>query len=211
MEKTLENRFSMYRSVQAVLRQHYSSIEPIKKFTDEVDQYVANLEIIKTKQEEREQANLTEDKNELEDQLMESLIVNAAALKIVANFNGNEKLKQESDFSKSDLKVLRDSDLVVKGQQIVDNLNKHLPNPADYGLDENSTATLTELVSSFEKILGDSAARKASKVAAKQEQQEAFKNIKVNLDNLDSFVEILSSKSPELYNDYKQARVIKNL
>jgi hypothetical protein len=211
MDKALKNRYYMYLAVAETLKGYREAINQVGEFSEHVDKYESNLQNIKDKQEERESSNLTLDKEETENNLIEAMLTSAAALRIFASLNSDQQLKEDCSFSRSELTHMRDADLDVKSQQLTRHAESKSEQLKELGLDESDLAKLQKLSQDFNSVLRGSKAHEANKVTARKELKEIFKDNAELVTNIDDFVMVLRHKFPDLYNDYQQARNIKDI
>jgi hypothetical protein len=206
-----ENRFTMQSAVLSLLKKHQNKINEIEKFATQLKEFEETLNAIPVKDQTYQQANLTADKNKIEDQLIENFLICSAALNVYADFNDEDKLKQETELTESKLEKMRDTELIVKSEDIINKTDKYIDELADYGFDDQALAQLQTLTSEFKDLTNDNETLRAKKVTARKELTELFSEAGKQLRKLDKFVTITRTKIPELYKEYQQTRSIKDV
>lgn len=152
---------------------------------------------------------LTTDKKASKDTLSRTASIIAGQIFAYAAKTKNNELKEAVDFSQTDLRRLKDGELVPRCQTIHDLGVTNLGALVDYNV---TNATLTDLQTTIQNY-----AESVPKPRAAQTDRSTVKlNIKnlfieaddILVEQMDKLVESMSKTQPDFVNTYKSARVI---
>jgi hypothetical protein len=119
---------------------------------------------------------------------------------IYARKTGNGNLKAISEVTRSGLERLRDLELFQKAKAILENFSDNIEEMKKNGMTDQSLAELDVAVNDYGTAIGN-----------KDSKQVEGKAIRKDLDASLMKSKILKNEIPELYNQYKTARIIKDL
>lgn len=211
MEKRLNNRFNMYNVVKAWLVNHQSQLEHLPSFTKVVSDFTKLLDDIaelNTKQTASTDAAATAKtitKNELAKQTLETIKI----LKAYAAFEGKDELLSDIDSSPSSITRAADQMLLTKSKRALYFAEREQASAETYGLSAKRVSLLKKALSDFEN-------KQTAIRSAIVERKDAGEQLNAQMEDADdllkSKIDILmglaSITLPELYNQYKGARII---
>ena len=215
MTKREENVFTMYKAVDTLIGTiDGRDLESLEAFDPARTRFSEAVTAIETKDIEYMSmtAGKALSKENIGEELCESIYEIGSALSLYAMSVGNVELKERVKFSKTELRRLRDTDLVRKGKEVNELAVTNGTSLGSYGITAERITAFGVMVNDYDAKLGDKEVSFADKTAARQELKDLFKAADTILkDEIDRYMEIIGGNSPDLYNQYKSARVIKDL
>lgn len=214
MNKREENKLTMYKGTLQVLDSNSDLYAAIPMMIEAVTDLRNTIQSIDSMDVDFLKATKgsTAGKAAEEDKIILVTLKAANALYIYAVRNKNEELKTDSKTNQSELDRLRDTELANKSNQIITKAESMLTELAGYGITQEFIDNAKAVLSSYE----TSISKQQEKYAERSMNREAFTNLFVKVDStlndeLDSFMEMFSDTQTNFYNQYKSARVIKDL
>jgi len=214
MTKTEENKFSAYRAVISVLDENQSVVTSLPALSSAVTNFKALVADISVRDTEYRTSisGKTKAKNLVEDELLDLLIPLADSLNAYASRNKIEELKEKSKVSRSKLKGMRDSDLISKARLIHGLLDANIGVLADFGVTRERITTLLNKIVEYEAALGVKETSFATKSATRQTLSQLFDRADMILKTeIDALMENFKAGNKMFYDQYRSARVIKDL
>jgi hypothetical protein len=208
MIKREENKLRMYRSLIETLKNYQGVVASNQIFNEDYKQLSSIIQDIENKDQEYQAIGLAKDKNQLESELIQSLMEVTSLMSIYARRKKDQQLTQTLDLSKSDYERLRDAELSTKAQEITKLLKNKVGELEAFGISAEQITEVEQLTSKFTEMIGNTSADEASKSAARSQLTELFKSADDVVHNLDDFVQGHESKQPDLYKDYAKSKVI---
>ncbi len=214
MTKHEENVFSMYNAVDALLKSNTSKTESVPALKLSAENFSVKLSEIQDKDSEFKDvtAGKTITKRNGEDEMIDAILPVSAAVSVYAKINNMEDLKAIFNVTISELRRMRDQDLLEKAKSIyakADGLKSEL---TTYGVTEEMITELNNKIglynSSIAKKDTSFAERSAARKALSMLFDAANDILKEELDNL---IELFRESDRDFYNQFKSARVIKDL
>jgi len=154
----------------------------------------------------------TDAKNTAEEALIDSMISLSGATYVYGKKSGDNHSQSLSTFTESDLKQMRDSDLLQKGKSLLEILNQNMNNLANFGVTVETVTDFENKVSFYENALGGKDSKFAESKAARQGLNTLFdKANEILKEELDQMMGLVRSSQSGVYNQYAAARVIKDL
>ena len=214
MNDRLENKLTMYRAVETLMDNNAAKTGPITALSTAITNFKNLIGEIETAEQEKQTATTgkTASKGEAEAILISEAVTIAAALKALGSVTNDKELLEAGSETKSSLYGTRDTDLVTKTQQIYSYANTNAAALADYGITPAMITSLQTRITEFNAALGTREESMALKVAAGAEVEGSFNdadNILVN--QMDKMMEVFRESDTQFYNEYKNARVIRDL
>jgi hypothetical protein len=214
MRNNQENKVGMYNGVITVLDNHNGDSDIPRAVFEARDDLKIKVDKITAK--DREKATVTSGKTVAEKQavkqLIDQLMIVGGGLAGWAIVNNNPEAQTVASVRRSYLVRVRDNELVQKAEQIHQLAEQYISNLVDYGINDETLATLKLLTETYQKALGEQESSMATRVSAPVSLttlfQESDEILKLRLDPL---METVKPVNPDLYNAYKAARVIKDL
>jgi hypothetical protein len=211
MNTKQENKFSMYLAVQAICNDLIAILTLLPDFTTWFTKFTNVIKNIKTYSEAQEldYKGKTENKAALEGTLIEKTMEIVRRVVAYATVNDLFELKEQVNYSESDLKRSADTELRTICQVINDRATGVLPELATFGvtqvmLDEQRTAIenyFKDVTAPREGIIS----RKNATTALVEEFKSGDEILNKRMDKL---VEMLKTSDTATYNSYMNARII---
>lgn len=211
MEKRLTNRLNMYRVVRDWLTTNMHLLNHFPELTDSTDAFTAILEIIAELDKDKSTATVGSSdtkaftREQLEDQTLEA----SKILKAYATFADKTKLLNGCDLTSSQLSRFAEQDLLTKSSIIIGYAETYQTDAEPYGMSSERLANLQKSYIDFDEkqtlVRSAIVNRKNAGEQLEARMEEADNLLKGKLDVL---MELCSFTLPELYNQYKGARVI---
>lgn len=204
-----ENKLSMAKTVQLVLNNNSAIVSTPTAFSatkTELDAEITSIDGIAQVQTINNTGS-AKDKTQAENTAIDKAIALIGPAKSCARAQNNNTLYESLNYSKSDLKKLRDTTLPQTLTQIRDVLQNNLALFTDYGITADDITDFTAQIAAITPL--QSAPRNAITTgkAATTALRAEFKNLDAILKRLDGLA-AGKSKYPDFYNAYKAARVI---
>jgi hypothetical protein len=214
MNDRQENKLTMYRAVETLLDNNAAKTGPITALATAITNFKNLIGEIDTAEQEKQTATTgkTASKGEAEAILISEAVTIAAALKALGSVANDKELIEVGGETKSSLYGTRDTDLVTKTQLIHDFANTNALPLADYGITPAMITSLQTRITNFNGALGTREESVALRVAAGAEVESFFKDAdNVLLNQMDTIMEVFRESDTQFYNEYKNARVIRDL
>lgn len=214
MNDRLENKLTMYRAVETLLDNNAAKTGPITALATSITNFKNLIGEIETAEQERQTATTgkTATKGEAEALLISEAVTIAAGLKALGSVTNDKELLEAGSETKSSLYGTRDTDLVTKTQQIYNYANTNAAALADYGITPGMITNLQTQIATFNGALGTREESVALRVAAGAEVENFFKDAdKILTNQMDTMMEVFRESDKQFYNEYKNARVIRDL
>jgi len=214
MNDRLENKLTMYRAVETLMDNNAAKTGPITALATAITNFKNLIGEIDTAEMEKQTATTgkTANKGEAEAVLIAEAVTIAAALKALGSVLNDKELLEAGSETKSSLYGTRDTDLITKTQVIHDFANTNAVALADYGITPAMITSLQTRIDDFNSALGTREESMALRVAAGAEVESFFKDADNILGNqMDTIMEVFRESDTQFYNEYKNARVIRDL
>ena len=214
MEDNFENKLSMYRSVETLLDNNTTKTAGITVFATRQAEFKDVVAAIIEKEENRINATkgLTAEKRKQRNEMILDASIIAAKLKTLAADTNDERLKELSNYKKSHLKEMRDTQLLPIIQGLINTADSNSADLANYGVTAVMIADLSTKQGIYNSALGAKAGGFNVKGAALTALRNLFKSADSILkDKIDNLMEGFVKDDNEFYNQYKNARVIYDL
>ena len=214
MNDRQENKLTMYRAVETLLDNNAAKTGPITALATAITNFKNLIGEIDTAEQEKQTATTgkTASKGEAEAILISEAVTIAAGLKALGSVSNDKELLEMGSETKSSLYGTRDTDLVTKTQLIHDFANTNAVALADYGITPAMITSLQTRITNFNAALGTREESVALRVAAGAEVEGFFKDAdNILLNQMDKIMEVFRESDTQFYNEYKNARVIRDL
>ncbi|MBN2545784.1 MAG: hypothetical protein JXB50_08310 [Spirochaetes bacterium] len=215
MTKRETNKYTMYKSLMTVLngkKEKIEVVEGLKTASEELSEIIAKIS-----ETDNMYKNLTkgarDDKMSSKEALSASILKTANVLYVHAKKTDNFPLKEKSDFTRSELKRIRENELLQKAKIVVENAEQNAGEITSIHKDFNDELkNLKELLTAFEESIGKQSSKSTEKQASREALTEEFKTADdIIKEQLDPLIELIREKDIDLYNQYFAARTIKDL
>jgi hypothetical protein len=214
MTKIEKNKFSMYLSTESILDNYQTDITSRQMLKESADKFTNITKEIREKDNKylNVKKGSTAGKDSAKDALIEELMVKVGALHILARKLGDDNLKEITDVTRSDLRELRDPELLLKAGMIHEHFKDYIEDLKKNGITDQSLIELEKAVSNYEDAINKKDAKQAESKTSRKDLSELFELADDILKNeLDRSMEFVKKDNPEFYKNYKSARLIKDL
>ena len=214
MTKSEENKFSTYRVVLSVLNENQTVVATLPALSTAVTNFKAHVSNISVRDTEytASTSGKTRAKNLIEDELLDNLIPLADSLNAYSSRNKIEDLKAKSKVNRTNLKGMRDSDLISKARLIHGLLDSNIAVLSDFGITNAKVTDLLNKIVEYEAALGVKDTSFATKSATRQTLSQLFDQADLVLKTeIDALMENFKADNKMFYDQYWSARVIKDL
>jgi hypothetical protein len=208
MTSQQEERLSMYLTFKDFQAPRTSITDGLPNYLENSTIFLNTIPQIQSiwEQQKLSKKGVTDSKN----QLKESLIVHTAdyarKLGTYAKFTNNAKLAQEVKFSEGKLRQVADTAVKSYGQIVYDLAQPLVGSLAQYGITEETQATLAGAITAYNDSIGKPGAERIEGSQLTKQLASLFKTADTALENMDAAVEIVRLTEVDFYNGYKSAR-----
>ena len=214
MNDRLENKLTMYRAVETLLDNNTAKTGPVAALAAAITNFKNLIMEIENAEQERINATAgkTVSKTNAESLLISEAITIAAALKALGSVTNDPELVAIGSATKSSLIGTRDTDLSTQTRRIYESANGNAVALADYGITPAMITSLQTRIADFDAALGTREESVSLRVAAGQELENFFKQADdILMNQTDKMMELFRTSDTQFYNEYKNARVIRDL
>ena len=214
MDSYQANKYSMYLATVELLRDNAARSAGIQAFATSFAKLDALVTQIREKDKERmgKTPGKVAAKDGAEDALTASTIMIAASLSVLAQTTGNPELKQRAHLTESTFRTARSTEQINIANLVYDLAKVNQEGLAPFGITPAMIEELKSRVNAFDAALKDVASGMAERVGARMALAEMFNKADELLrEELDPVMHIFRLTDPDLYNDYRAARVIKDI
>ncbi len=211
MTKRQSNKLNMYNAVIAFLKGNNEVYASLAVMQTQVTEFESKVQKIINTESIREsiKAGKTMDKLKEEKELEDILNKVMAALNVYAQLAGNNEIKEETDYSLSDLRKMRDNELLEKGYAIYNKAAGLKTELAAYAVGEDEIESIKTNADEFAEAMGLTGAAGAESKEKTTELKTLFDNADDLLySKIDKLIEIFKSSNKTFYDGYFNARQI---
>ena len=213
MNDTQENKLNMYRTVAAVIGNHEAEFTAVPAALAAREALDASIALISdlAQAQATENTGITVDKANIQQQMVDTALRVAGAVKAFASVQNDLTLKAQADINKTTFSRARDDMRDDIAQGIHDLAQSRIAQLADYGV---TAATLTGLQTRIDTyvlwIAKPQTAKSEKTTVTGLLEQEFYRADSILKDRLDGLVEQFKESGTTLYPDYQNARKIVN-
>ena len=214
MTSNQSNKYAMYSAAANVLKSHASRTTAIPAFAGSYDRFGGLLTQISDKDKERmgKTSGKVAAKDEAEDSLVMGVMIVSSGLTALARAKGNVQLKGAAHVAESPLRHARPSEQINIGKLTYDLAKANEEDLAQYGISSTMLEDLKTRIGAYETAVKDVASGLAERTGAKTAVSDLFVQAdQVLREELDPMMQIFRVTDPEFYNDYRAARVIRDI
>ncbi len=209
-----ENYLSMFIAIKNILFTNKTKWDMNPAFLTSYNDFVAKITRIQELQEELKVniKGITENKTELRGVFTAALRKVQAALYSYSISAGYEILEADVNYNKTDLKQMRDTDLVAVGTKILNLGTSNIINLGDFGVVQADLDALDTTKGLFEAALGkprEAITERSAKVKAISEEVKFTEQILTR--QIDNYMSMFEVSDMEFYDGYFKAREIVDL
>jgi len=213
MRKTQENKFTMYVTVDTFLNENQSIVSGIPELNESYNKFKMMNAAIKGKDDEKKNVM----KGKAVSKLRARNNVISASRKISAGlfayaFNiKDDELAALSNVKKSDLDVMRDTELVEALEGLREIARTRLDVLEPYGVTQAKFDAFSDKIAVFDGTVGRTGTGMVRKKGATKSLKIFFKEGDELLDVIDKYINGLNDEHPEFVRNYNDSRLMKNL
>jgi hypothetical protein len=215
MNKKEANKYSMYRSVCEVLKNNEKLFTDIPAMTTAADSFKNYFsEIAKIDDRFMSVAKGTTKEKIITHEKLESSVIKISGLLFVTGKKiNNENLKELTNITHSDIKIMRADVFIQKSKNILNNAKAFLSTLKT--MDNNIDAEISDLeenINHYENAVNMKESKSAESHSTKNSLEKSFKTAdEILKDEIDRYIELVKEKYPDFYDQYIKARTIKDL
>ncbi|MEP6820867.1 MAG: hypothetical protein ABI946_00795 [Chthoniobacterales bacterium] len=213
MKDPQENKLSMYRTVQTVLKNNTAEVATIVALDLQVTNLNSSIALIDSlaQAQASETSGVTIDKANVSDEMVDMTMRVAGALKAFASVGNDETLLKKASLTKSDLVKARDEMRPTMAQEIHDLANTNIAALSDYGITAATLTALQTRIDAYKLVAAGPQVAKAEKSTATDLLDQEFARADTILnERIDGLIKQLQGSGTTLYDDYTNARKIIN-
>ena len=214
MTKTHENKLTMYLAVASVLDDNGAKTATLAALTQATGTFKGLIDAVKEKSKEFDlmATGMTLAKLEAEDQLLEELMPAVHALFAYAHTAKDTTLTEKADVSEGAVRKLRDAEIIVKANGLLDIIEANVAQLAGHGVTAETVATIRQKIDAYELALEKKEGTYSERVSTNKALYDLYDQADTVLaKQIDPLMEQFRRKDVDFYNSYTQARWIKML
>lgn len=210
MTSQQEDRLSMYLTFKDYQAPHTSITDGLPNYSENSTIFLDTIPQIQSiwEQQKLSKKGVTDSKNQLKETLIVLTADYARKLGAYAKFTNNAKLAQQVKFSEGKLRQVADTAVKNYGQIVYDLAQPLLGSLAQYGITDETQATLADAITAYNDSIGKPGAERSEGTQLTKQLATLFKTADTALENMDAAVEIIRLTQVDFYNGYKSARKV---
>lgn len=210
MTSQQEDRLSMYLTFKDYQAPHTSITDGLPNYLENSTIFLDTIPQIQSiwEQQKLSKKGVTDSKNQLKETLIVLTADYARKLGAYAKFTNNAKLAQQVKFSEGKLRQVADTAVKNYGQIVYDLAQPLVGSLAQYGITDETQATLADAITAYNDSIGKPGAERSEGTQITKQLATLFKTADTALENMDAAVEIIRLTQVDFYNGYKSARKV---
>ena len=210
MTSQQEDRLSMYLTFKDYQAPHTSITDGLPNYSENSTIFLNTIPQIQSiwEQQKLSKKGVTDSKNQLKETLIVLTADYARKLGAYAKFTNNAKLAQQVKFSEGKLRQVADTAVKNYGQIVYDLAQPLVGSLAQYGITDETQATLADAITAYNDSIGKPGAERSEGTQLTKQLATLFKTADTALENMDAAVEIIRLTQVDFYNGYKSARKV---
>ena len=210
MTSQQEDRLSMYLTFKDYQAPHTSITDGLPNYSENSTIFLDTIPQIQSiwEQQKLSKKGVTDSKNQLKETLIVLTADYARKLGAYAKFTNNAKLAQQVKFSEGKLRQVADTAVKNYGQIVYDLAQPLVGSLAQYGITDETQATLADAITAYNDSIGKPGAERSEGTQLTKQLATLFKTADTALENMDAAVEIIRLTQVDFYNGYKSARKV---
>ena len=208
------NKFSMYSATANVMKSHIDRITGTTALAASYDRFDTMLEQITQKDKERigKTTGKVAAKDEAEDALVMAAVIVSSGVAALARTKGNVQLKEAVHFPESRLRHARPSEQLNMAKVAYDLAKANAQDLVSYGITATMLDDLKARITAYENAVKEVVSGLAERSGARTAVSDLFVQAdEVLKEELDRMMQVYRISDPEFYNDYRAARVIRDI
>jgi hypothetical protein len=213
MNKREENRLTSYEGLETFFQDEVETVNSVQVLKESAAEFSATVRAIRLKSAEAKNASTgkTAVKYQAEDALVAALLPVASAVAIHGQKTNDAELKAKAKVTESGLRLMRDTELAAKGEDIAKLAESILVNLAPSNITAESLATLRAKAQAYRAALGARESGVASRMGARTSMEDLFaKADEILNEEIDPAMELIRATKTQFYNQYFTLRVVKD-
>jgi predicted RND superfamily exporter protein len=214
MNKTETNRYLMFKAVHAKALEHSEVIQMIPVLATSVQtlgNHIADIDTLNTIYKTAA-AGTTAKKSQNRELLVEETDTMCAALYTFGCKSGNQNLMARMDKAESEIGKLRGNEVSDLGKQVVKDLQENAASLGEYGITPEEITEYSNLVNSYDTSADEKDNHGSTAKVARENLSKKFSEVATFLDKeMDKLFKRIRKANREVYNEYCEARVVKEL
>ena len=208
MNKNQDTQFKMLKSTAAVMDKHLTLWNPIPKIAEAKADLSQSIRSIQAASQVKDEARvyLTEEKQEVKRSQAKKMDILDDVLYAYATVIGDPKLQQLADNTMTDYYGLPNEQFVVRVKGMIELVEKHIRNLADYGITPAMVKDARTTFTTFEEMNGLPRTYQDASIAATRDLQALFEAAMNLVKHLDNLMAIFRQSEPSFYAEYRAAR-----
>jgi hypothetical protein len=214
MKDDFENKLTMYKTVETLFNNNSAKTTPIAALATSIANFKSMIDEIEKGELERKNATTgrSESKAAAKSALVSEAITIAAAVRALGSVTNNQELIAAGDISSRKLTRARDTDVVLRTQSIHNYANANAAALTDYGVTPAMIVSLQTRITAYDSKLGTREEGTALREAAGRKVKSFFEQADVILaEQIDGMMEIFRGSDTQFFNEYRSARVIRDV
>jgi hypothetical protein len=214
MTQNQNNRFSMYSATAKVLSDNDTKISAVPALANAFGRFEGLLSQIRDKDKERSSKTpgKVAAKDEAEDALVMATIIVSSALAAFARVKGNAQLREAAHVTESTLRTVRMNEQLNIARVTYDLAKANAMELVGFGVSQTMLDDLKSRIAAYELAMKDVSSGMAERTGAKTAVSELFvQAYDVLKQELDPLMQIFRVTDPEFFNDFRAARVVKDI
>ena len=204
----------MYRSTVELLEKNTAKTGALPAFAASFGRFDSVVDQIGEKDKERmtKTPGKANARDETEDALVLGTLIVTSALTAYASSTGNAQLKGAVKISESQLRYARTNEQLNLAKVVLDLATANLAALGPFGVTQTVLDDLKARIAAYDAATKQVSSGMAERAGARTAVSDLFNQADLILkDELDRMMHFFRVSAPEFYNDYRNARVIKDM
>lgn len=210
MIKSQLNKFTMAKAISTFLGENTEINGSIPELTEHLNSL--NLKFGEIEDKDNEHKTVRKGKHDLKNSGKEIAIKKAlgisGALNAYASKSGLIELRNKTQDTRSSLKEMRDTELLVRLKFIKDLAAEHLSSLETFGVTQAKYDSYLAVIRKYEESLGQTESSRAVQKGAKKTRAQLFRELDNLLYSIDRLIDGHLEDHPEFVRNYRMARKI---
>jgi hypothetical protein len=214
MNKREKNKYTMYKTIENVLTESQETVNTTPALSLVLKDFQAA--VAKIAEVDQKYISIaegaTQTKDTAEAELIESMLAVVGITRIFARRNQNEQLAAMTQMTISDLRLMRDADLLQKSKTLLEQIEANLTGLTELGMEAEIFEKFKADIESYDTAFNNKDAKLGQSKSARQELTEMFSQTdEILKEELDYVMDYVKTKDQTLFNDYQASRTIKDV
>ena len=200
MQRAVEQHLDTNTTIIAAVPAFVTAFNLSKGISAQIVATIGGQEAVRT--------GITEDKQVSKDQLIDAALRIAKPTRAYASVIGDNTLRDEVDYSRSELNRLREDQLAPRCQIIYDRAFANKDALKDYGVTDVKLTALLDAINAFSADVPKPRAARADRPVKTANLRDLFRQNNQVLDRMDDLIDNFADDPPDFVATYKQLRKI---